>query len=131
MAKTSFTSPSMSLSIVVTPSRYRYANNGDRYFAEGKHAKFVNGKFDTEDEEIVAFLMKHPDYGVLFNCVNPGVTVSKEEVREKKEAKHDEERELAKKTDAKETNKTKPAVGNSPASGEGVSKEPLPGTPAD
>lgn len=126
MAQTSFTSTSMGLVIVVKPSRYHYASDGQRYFVEGKHARFVNGKFDTDDQEIIDFLMNHRDYGILFNCVNPGVTVDVEEVAEKKQRRHAQERSLARKTEAKATNKTQIEQPEGAPAG-----EPVPGTPAD
>lgn len=106
---TTFTSKSAGLNIVVKPSRYAYNADGSRYFVPGKRAEFHHGIFTTDDQEIIDFLQAHRDYGVLF--VSENKPVPQAEMKAKEERKHKEERALAKKTEAKSTNKKLPVEG--------------------
>lgn len=80
-----FTSPHAKLSIVVTPSRHAFDQSGKRMFLAGKRAKFNDGRFKTEDKEIIEFLLQHQDLGYRFHAENVKHDVSKVEVAKKKE----------------------------------------------
>lgn len=94
-----FTSPHAKLSIVITPSRHTHDQFGGRVFVAGKKVKFHDGRYKTEDKEIIDFLLKHKDLGYRFHA--EGVKTDKSKVVAAKK----EEEALAVKTKADKTDK--------------------------
>ena len=99
-----FTSPYSKLAIVVKPSMHSHDASGKRFFQAGKKAQFVDGRFRTEDKEIIEHLLAHKDLGVMFHAES--VKADKQKVESAK--KKDES--LAKATKAESTNKKAPKV---------------------
>lgn len=60
------------LKVVCIASRYTRDSNDNRMFIAGKHAKFENGMFETQDQEIIDILLKHSRYGLDFYAEKEG-----------------------------------------------------------
>lgn len=63
---TTFNSHIKTLRIVLTPSRPVYEQGVRLGDTQGKYAKFENGRFQTDDKEIIEKLEKLPNFGVDF-----------------------------------------------------------------
>lgn len=61
-----FTSKYGGLEIVVVASRYIHDNMGQKRYVNGKRATFVDGIFETNDQEIIDFLLNSPRKGIDF-----------------------------------------------------------------
>lgn len=94
-----FTSPHAKLSIVITPARHTFDSVGGRMFVAGKKVKFADGRFRTEDKEVIEFLLNHKDLGIRFHA--EGVKTEKSKVIEAKK----KEEALAEETKAEKTDK--------------------------
>jgi hypothetical protein len=49
---------------VIKPT-YAEVVNGIRQVKYGESVQFVNGKFETNDKEVIKYLKGHPDFGVM------------------------------------------------------------------
>ena len=78
--------------MVIRPARNLYDQFGQRTYHEGLHAKFNGGLLETEDQEVIDFLMNSPRKGIdyiVFNNGEADAEVSEEgkkEVEKEKEA---------------------------------------------
>lgn len=68
-----FISKAHGLNIVIKPAHHIFNNFGQKQYVAGKSAKFVQGKFETQDQEIIDGLMKSASYGVEFVSAEPKV----------------------------------------------------------
>jgi hypothetical protein len=60
-----FITPARSnLKVIVFPAQYLYDNLGNRRYQAGKSAQFVDGLFETDDKEIIDFLLASPRCGI-------------------------------------------------------------------
>jgi hypothetical protein len=69
MSKVKFSSKFKSHRIVLKPARHRLALDGGKEYIPGLSAQFQNGVFETSDENTIAALRAHQDFGLDFFVV--------------------------------------------------------------
>lgn len=68
-----FISKSQGLNVVIKPAHHIFTNFGQKQYVAGKSAHFVQGKFETQDQELIDGLLKSASYGVEFVSAEPKV----------------------------------------------------------
>lgn len=67
-----FTSKYLGLNIVIKPTRTIHDAVGNKSFSAGKRVEFVNGIFETQDQEIIDYLIASPRKGIDYIVFNDG-----------------------------------------------------------
>jgi hypothetical protein len=68
-----FISKSQGLNVIIKPAFHTFNNFGQKQYVAGKSAHFVQGKFETQDQEIIDGLLKSASYGVEFVSAEPKI----------------------------------------------------------
>lgn len=105
-----FTSKYRKLSMVLKPARYVVDNTGQRSYVAGIRADFFDGRFATQDQEVIEMMMNHPRLGIDYHAETKPVDKAVVEAEKQKEA------ELAAQTSAEKTNKKPQSKASTPAS---------------
>lgn len=83
-----FISKFLKYRVILKPRKTRMNAFGEKYLEEGVNVRFSEGRYSTEDQEIIALLTSNPRYGIDFTSpdAKPGVLTSVAEASLKSES---------------------------------------------
>jgi len=72
-----FMSKYLGLKMVIVPARYLHDASGQRRYQAGKTASFSEGRFETEDQEVIDAIKADKRYGIDFWAIDTDGSVVK------------------------------------------------------